>query len=46
MTTLNQVPDKDDVSTALGRMVKNGKNGIWKISDQGRKWLRENLARK
>ncbi len=22
-----------------GRMVKNGKNGIWEISDQGRKWL-------
>jgi hypothetical protein len=25
-----------------GRMVKNGKNGIWEISDQGRKWLKEN----
>jgi len=24
-----------------GRMVKNGKNGIWEISDQGRKWLKE-----
>jgi len=24
-----------------GRMVKNGKNGIWEISDKGRKWLRE-----
>jgi restriction system protein len=23
-----------------GRMVKNGKNGIWEISDQGRKWLK------
>jgi len=22
-----------------GRMVKNGKNGIWEISDKGRKWL-------
>ena len=29
-----------------GRMVKNGKNGIWEISDQGRKWLKENPARK
>jgi hypothetical protein len=22
-----------------GRMVKNGKNGVWEISDKGRKWL-------
>ncbi len=29
-----------------GRMVKNGKNGIWEISDKGRKWLKENPARK
>jgi len=29
-----------------GRMVKNGKNGIWEISDSGRKWIKENPARK
>ena len=29
-----------------GRMVKNGKNGIWEISDKGRKWLKENEGSK
>jgi len=24
-----------------GRMVKNGKNGVWEISDKGRKWLKK-----
>lgn len=29
-----------------GRMMKNGKNGFWEISDKGKKWLKEQAPRK
>ena len=29
-----------------GRMVKSGKNGVWEISEKGRKWLKEHSPRK